>query len=245
MKMVMQAMLTVGLLSLSAGCGPDAGSGSLRVRWVIGGTTCESADVKDIAIHLLDGDVDILEASRTYGCGSGVEGVLIEGVPAGSYEVVLDGLDSDGNAYYSGTLPDRVEVPGDQETVLPVISLELKKALILLTWKFTNGDLCTKNGVARVEVNVFDTTSNNVYRETFDCDPFKSDPKIAKDGGILIEGLRGNDDLSFDLFGLDSSDARIFRGKAVLKTIPGGLPGGEPQELLISLSQCVDPSDCI
>lgn len=243
-KAIVMAFL-MGTLVAVIGCGSPAGTGSLRIRWVVGGTTCESANVKEVLIHLMDGEVDINEGTRLYDCGLGAAGVLLEEVPTGTYTVVLEGIDPDGNAFYGGTYPDEVKVGSGVETeVLTAISLALKKALILLTWEFNNGKLCSVNGVSWVEVNAFDTTSNRVYDSKFGCDPF-DDPEIAENGGILIEGLKGNEELTFTLFGLDSNEERIFRGTGIVETIPGGLAGSEPQELLVPLFVCAAPEDCI
>lgn len=240
------AFLT-GLILFAMGCGSDGGvqTGSIRVHWVVGGTTCETIGVKDVDIHVLEEGFDVLEGSRTYDCGLGGEGVLIVDLPEGIYTVAIDGLDSDGNAFYEGTFAGEVNVVAGLETVLkPAINLQLKNALILLNWEFKNGKLCTTNGVYHVEVNAFDTTLNPVYQQTFKCDPF-DDPILKADKGILIKDLRGNDDLTFDLFGVDDAKTRLFRGTSVIHTIPGGLDGSTPQDLVVALEQCVNPADCL
>jgi len=237
------AICIIGAMVWLAGCGTESGTGLLQVFWKVGGTTCESVQVTDVVIHVLGEGEDILSGTRAFDCESGAEGVLLEDVPTGTYTVAVEGLDQDGNAYYWGELSG-VVVTGDVQTdVLPPINLELKKALVVVTWEFKNGKLCSSNGVSMVEVNAFDTTSNRVFFETYDCDPF-DDPVIEQNKGILIDDLRGNEEIQFDLFGMDASEVRMFRGHGEVTTIPGGLPGGEPQDMTIILSECVEPSDC-
>ena len=245
-RMTSMAFLT-GLIFVALACGSDGGvrTGSIRVHWVVGGTTCETIGVKDVDIHILDDGFDILEGARTYACNLGGDGVLIVDIPEGVYSVEIEGIDSDGNAYYEGSFAGEASVSEGLETDLqPAINLQLKNALILLNWEFRNGKLCTTNGVSHVEVNAFDTTLNPVYMKTFECDPF-DDPVLTADKGILIEDLRGNDDLTFDLFGVDETQARLFRGTSVIHTTPGGLDGTTPQDLLVALEQCVVPADCL
>jgi hypothetical protein len=228
---------TIGTLFgiVMAACLPACGgggdsSGSLTVRWVVGGTSCDAAGVSTVKIHLLENDLDVLPPpDPTATCVVGTDGLTLAKVPTGTFTLKIEGLDAQGNAFYEGTR-DAVKVYSDKlTTVDPPVTMSMKKAAVNLTWRFANGKMCPANGVSKVELGVFDQGSSEVLNLQFPCG----------DGLALIEGLRGNDKLNFNLFGVDAQGKRSFKGKAEVTPEPG-----KTADLEIVLAPCFGPTEC-
>jgi len=231
------AILIVAACLVALACGSSEDLGILRVHWAVGGSTCSSALLTSARIHVLDGDTDVVTPVPTANCVDGTSGLLLSEIPAGSYTVWVEGLDSSNNSFYEGKRED-VKVSGGKETVVdPPITLSMKKAALRLKWNFTNGGLCSGNAVAHMDVSVFDTTSNVVFSDTTLCDPPVTDDNPK--GGVLISDLRGNEPLSVAIYGLDADDTRIFMGKAEITTTPGATT-----DVTISLSECSESVLC-
>ena len=167
----------------------------------------------------------------------GASGVVLPEVPAGTYTIWVEGLDASGKSFYDGRR-EGVKVKGGEQTVVdPPVSLAMKKAALRLKWRFANGGLCSGNAVAEMDVSVFDTTSNVVFNDTTLCDPPVTSDN--PEGGVLVTDLRGNEELSVAVYGLDAENKRIYVGKASVTTSPG-----ETTEVMVSLSECAETGPC-
>ena len=218
-------------------CGSGDDLGLLKVHWVVGGSTCSGALLTEARVHVLDDDVDIITPAPTANCVDGASGVVLPEVPAGTYTIWVEGLDASGKSFYDGRR-EGVKVKGGEQTVGdPPVSLAMKKAALRLKWRFANGGLCSGNAVAEMDVSVFDTTSNVVFNDTTLCDPPVTSDN--PEGGVLVTDLRGNEELSVAVYGLDAENKRIYVGKASVTTSPG-----ETTEVMVSLSECAETGPC-
>lgn len=231
----------IGMVALAlASCGSEGTEdpGSIRVTWRFGGKTCADLGVVTVRASVRDSKgKDALEPTPTFPCSDGTVGVVIEDVPPGTYTLILEGMTAEGHPYYQGTRTGvRVE-SGKETTVSPTINLELKKSEVLLNWEFPSGTgFCNGNGVVQVEVSAFDSTSSTVYADVHPCIlPAETYP----DNGVLISGLRGNEELTFLLYGLNKSAQRTHHGEKKVTTVPG-----ERSAVNVVLESCPGPDQC-
>ncbi len=229
----------IGMVGLAlASCGSEGAEepGSIRVTWRFGGKTCADLGVETVrvSVRLPDGG-NVLEPAPTFPCPDGA--AVVGDVPPGTYNLVLEGLTADGHPYYQGTRTGvRVE-SGKETTVAPTINLELKKSEVLLNWEFPSGTgFCNGNEVVQVEVSAFDSTSTAVYEGTHPCIlPAETYP----DNGVLISGLRGNEELTFLLYGQNKSGQKTHHGEKKVTTVPG-----ERSAVNVVLEPCPGPNQC-
>ncbi|MEQ1504427.1 MAG: hypothetical protein ABMB14_19455 [Myxococcota bacterium] len=137
----------------------EATIGSVDVSWQVGPQGCEAAGVTDIA-------VDIGGVGGSFACDD--EAASID-VPAGSYDLVLRGLDGQGIARYEG-IETGIHVTGGQVTSVPTVVLSALPADVTVNWYFENGRLCSANEVDEVEATLFDLDDFATEPVTAPCD---------------------------------------------------------------------------
>jgi len=226
------ALLSVG----ATGCGAEAGAGSVRVFWVVAGSTCSDAGVASVRIFVEDSEgTSVVSRPIVQSCANGLEGVVVRDVPAGSWTVRIEGLDVEARTFLEGTRGD-VQVGSGRETkVSPAIQLSLISSRVRLVWKFENGDLCSTNGVDWVEVNVFKGLEGQIDSKTWTCEP----EVVHPDGGVILSDLPSNAELTFHVFGLTPTEVRTFKGAGKIQTVPGEL-----QTLKLDLIACSQDWSC-
>lgn len=225
-----------------ASCGPEGAEdpGSIRVTWRLGGKSCADLGVVTVRASVRDSKEDeVLDPLPTFPCPDGTAGVALGGVPPGTYTLVLEGITADGHPYYQGTRTGvRVE-SGKETTVSPAVNLELKKSEVLLNWEFPLGTgQCHGNQVVRVEVSVFDSTSSTVVANAHPCVlPVETYPDL----GVLISDLRGLEELTFLLYGLNNKNPpqRTHHGEKTVTTVPGAR-----SNVNVVLEPCPGPDQC-
>ena len=220
------------------GCSPaDTGSGSILVRWLVGGTSCAEAGIDSVKVHVRDGTKDIVNAVTAL-CSDGVAGTLMANVAEGTHTVYVEGFVHGTSMYENSGV---FSVAKDKQTIVdPPIQLHTKDTVIRLAWHFDDGKLCTGHGVAHIDVTAFDEKSNQLFPADksklwteYGCDP--APPDADPDGGVLLKGLPGDEMVSISLFGLNSAGKRVVSGKAKVKTAAGG-----ETDFDVTLSAC-DP----
>lgn len=223
-------------------CGSEGAEepGSIRVTWRFGGKTCADLGVATVKASLHDSKGrEVLDPAPTFPCTAGTAGDVLGNVPPGTYTLILDGITEEGKAYYQGKR-DGVRVEsGKETTVSPAVNLELKKSEALLNWEFPlETGQCNGNQVVQVEVSVFDSTSSIVHSNIYPCVlPADTYPDL----GVLIRDLRGNEDLTFLLYGFNNQNPaqRTHHGEKTLKTVPG-----ERTPVNVVLEPCPGPDQC-
>jgi len=234
-------MMSLFCFFMLVGCGSEesAPPGSLEVSWRFGGKQCSDLGVTTIRITLKNSKgVSVLDPAPTVPCSDGK--ATIVDVPEGTYELVLEGLDDQGHAYYQGSRAGVTVESGKQTTVSPVINLELKKSEVLLNWEFPQGTgHCNGNQVTQVEVSVYDSSSSSVHEGTYPC---LLDAQNYPELGVLLAQLRGNEELTFILYALNNktpTPQRTHRGEKTIKTVPG-----ERTPVIVLLEPCPAPDQC-
>ena len=235
LKSAVTCLLAASTLVVTA-CEDAPGAGSLQVFWVPGGMSCADAKITDVRVRVLDGTADVVPAV-TAGCpvGQSDAGQVVPGVPAGTWSVRVEGLDSDGNANFAGQA-DAVTVRGGEQTAPPSIVLYVKRSTLRVTWGFAGGGLCGGNGVAKVDLSVINKDPQLVYPTDGASGLFPCDPPLTADnpnGGVLIPSLSPNQELTVHLFGLDTQNKRTWVGST-----PTTTAAGKTTDVVVQLQAC-------
>lgn len=227
--------VAVALLCLSC-FDSGAGSGTLNVSWRISGKTCTSAGVEDVRLTLSqDGEAVALPDVVPVPCSAGA--LVVEDLAAGTYDLLLEGLDKDGKAIYEVTATVKVN-GGGRTTETPVLLLARKTGAVKLRWTFPpEAQTCGFSGIVSVEVTIEDTVSGaQRFNGLFPCDPATATEELPAplvDGWIRVAGLPLEETVGVYLFGLNSQAKRSHFGEGQAKVVE------EPEaELSIGLAAC-------
>lgn len=117
------------------------GSSLVEFAWQVGAAGCIDAGVETI-------EVTMGSVSDVFDCLEGRGSIEVR---TGTYDLLLEGLDSKGFARYEGGVAD--VVVGDGATVpLGTIRLQARTGDLEATWRFEDGRLCGPNGVVELDL---------------------------------------------------------------------------------------------
>jgi len=191
--------LAVAALTACSSMEPEPLDGTLTVSWQVGTQGCEASGVTDVEVEV-DGRL------RSAAC---TQGELSMTVPAGDHPVTVWGLDGEGVARYEGSAS--VSVYEGEAVTLPTVVLGGIPAALDVTWYFENGRLCGGNGVADVEIVVFDDDFIVTSLATM-CD----------DGIERLEGLQSGL-YTVSVLGRDDAGTIQFSGSELVEVDKGDL----------------------
>lgn len=236
------ALVFFGLIAYCLGCSNESNSfatGSLFVRWIIPGKTCDALQVVKVRLHLLDKDLKEAENfPKEYNCGEGTAGVTIHDIPVGTYTIQLEGISQDGKALYEGSVAPVVIRKDEVTNVSPAIVLQRKKASFVVIWDFPSGTgHCAGNKVGEVEVNLYDDEGWLVQSQVYPC---VLPPEQYAEGGVVFSNLKGDKEYTFILYGWSIDGHRTFRGETTQKANPD-----EQLKVVVMLERCPGPDQCL
>ncbi|NUN16672.1 MAG: hypothetical protein HUU55_23855 [Myxococcales bacterium] len=231
------AILSTLLVTEITGCGGGSGTslGQIVVDWTIS-TSCSVAGVIEVETRLVtlsDGATGQVYDLDRRACSS-ADPVIFVNVEPGTYRVEVEGFDSASKGTYFGAI-ETVNLGKGRTLETPVVKLTQKKTAIDVQWVFSNGKLCSHNGVSEVQLAVFDAETSAQYFESelampFACDPFsmpvalrtvgESPDLTYVPGGVLLGGLNPAQYLVY-AFGLDPNGDKIVKGMVSSKTVLG------------------------
>jgi hypothetical protein len=186
------AAALIGSAVFATGCA-DEGPGALIVPFTLGNSkTCDEVGVSRVRVVLgneaYEEDAD---------CGDGE--VRVDDVPAGRYDLLVEGLAADGVTIMDNLDNDdrRVEVVGDGATVeLESVLLTDTPAQLLVRWDFGFSN-CASADIAQFVFTAFETGGTSVLlEEEVDCDSESDapngfhlvpDPDRSLKGGLFGE----------------------------------------------------------
>jgi len=213
-----RACLCAALLAFNA-CGGAESSGSstgtLVVQFQLGpGVSCDSLGVSEVRGELAD---------ATYVASAPCEGgqVRFQGIPSGTYNIQLFGLDADGYEILDSydSVVEAVTVSGSDETTLSpsIVVLTETPANLSLRWDFDYSS-CTGLGIAEFEVSVW-VGAKLIIGQTLDCLQEADLPNgyrsIADPERRLSGSLAGEITVQpFDLNGIGYGNAVLFKYRA-------------------------------
>jgi hypothetical protein len=195
-------------------------SGGLLLDWVMpGGVSCSAADVAEVDVEVLQGGTRV--AIETFACSDG--GATLQGLPAGSVEVWVDGYSS-GNEHkatkgftttiVTGEITDAGAITLD-EVGDDVGSLIFDMAF-LYPVNAAETD-CVRAGVAEIDVVVTPVGhAGPGYETTLTCED--------ESGSLLVSDLApGAYTLALDAYGVyDDADLHLYEKGPVNLTITAG-----------------------
>jgi hypothetical protein len=173
---------------------------------------------------VLDGEDDVIDPTPPTGCmqGGATRGFLVEDVPAGTWDVIVEGLGPTGTPWYEDRVEGvRVRSGGEAEVHA---TLAVKPSSIHVTWYFQNGRGCADpaNAVASVDLSVYDVvTMAKLYPPDDPKNPGKKVLVECKEVEALAEGVDANRDVRVNVFGLDADGKRKVYGTIQVRTEPG------------------------
>lgn len=194
----MRSWLAIVAFGLATGCvvrddeEPEGSTGTVELSWQMGPSGCVAAGITEV-------EVDIGGVGGTFDCEEG--GATI-GVPAGTHDVVLTGVDATGDERFGGEELGVVVTAGET-TVVPTIVLGALPASLTVNWSFANGQLCTPNGVEEVEAFLFDEADVIQGQLAGACD----------EGTFTLEDIDA-DSYTLRLVGKDEGGTEIVSGTA-------------------------------
>ncbi len=210
------------------GCGGGSAyepTASLLVNWDIGGADCTDVGLAEVAITLstADGEVDTVWAACQ------IRQYLFRAIPEGAYTVDIQAFPANSDVATHAGVVGNVTVRAGAENVACVagsvaggalatcspIHLEEKAVDYAVAWKFRNGELCSTNGVDRVEVYVWDEHNRNVDSQSCSCDLSSAElapgvPSRCMDDGMHFLLYAGNYTLSAQGWNLDAGSATFW-----------------------------------
>lgn len=245
------AMLsTLLLLAGLGGCADSSPpAGSLLVNWRVGGATCERAGLEWLDVELVSGVLteapEIWDVSRVR-CAAGV--TTFSEVRPGQYDVRVLGYPiaktADGeqptraDATYEGEALGVAVKSGTEAHLATAIVLAARKGAIYLNWRFANGMMCATNGVASVEITIYDTFSNATEPVRWACD--MSDYVATLPEEEAARGIRGiyldkldAEPLTVEAIGYDALGNATHRGTKDFE-----VDHGEVKDLIVDLAPC-------
>jgi hypothetical protein len=184
-------LLGVGLAVSLSGCGEDVeplGDGSLALSWQISPHGCESAGVEEVEVRLENAHRNYDER---FACEAG-QAELTQLAPA-NYKLSIVGIDVNGLATF-GADTEKVEVRAEERVDAPHVRLSARPASLEVSWRFDNGKVCGANGVAEVEVALFDEAFYELDRQTFSCDAGVGQLEDIVAGEYLVEAVAESED---------------------------------------------------
>lgn len=167
-RLLLGSLMLLLTASLAVGCAEDGPTtvGALSLAWTAGPVaSCAQTELVRVDVELRKDDR--VADRRSFACDDG--GAFIDAVEPGRYELVVQGVDSDGLATFEAVLPD-VRIDEGSEHDLGLVRLTARPARVQLQWYFANGRLCSQNLVEDVTVTVYDSAYYMIASSTFDCD---------------------------------------------------------------------------
>jgi len=165
-------------------------SGSVVARYTLAPGTCADSNLAQVRARVY-GDADEVLEEATLPCET-TGAVTVEGVPAGVWTVVVDGLSDEAApraTHYA--VQASVLVPSGGQVETSTLTLTLRPATLHVRWVFENGLPCVDNGISWVELTVLDTGNNVVQGPASGaCDVTFVDPVDGTTrSGVLVGGL--------------------------------------------------------
>lgn len=235
---VVAALALSAVSALASGCAEDEGKGTLIVPIILGpDRDCSEVGVDAVRISLADteytNEVDCSDESPRE--------VRLEKVPAGKYELVVEGIDVDGYTVMDNLADEardrRVEVLGDGASVTaPEAVLTSSPAIFELTVDFMASS-CAASGIDSFEVRAFDNAVDQLLSYDLECDDDSLGTTVIPDPGRDLDGDEFGD---FTITPRDKSGAAV--GSALSPGMPF-VPPGPGRIVSVTLLDC-DENGC-
>ncbi len=149
------AIPTLGTLALVSGCVEEPTQGSVIVPFQVGsGVPCDHPDAEISKVRVTLGG----EYENDASCESGE--VRVDGVPAGNYDILVEGIDSSGVTIVDNFESDTqtIEVLGGSSVTTDQVELAFSPAQLYLRWNIDDGySTCENTNVANFKISTWET----------------------------------------------------------------------------------------
>ena len=217
-RLLLAAAAALGLMLVGCNSGGSSVPGSLNVHWSQGQFgSCDGRHLVTVKVMAEQGGDVVAEASGDCAGTSGT--VTIDTLAPGNYDVVVQGVDSQGRATYQGTSTGSVHVPSGGPAESDPIELALRPANLVIDWDLNMK--CSKANVDKVEVHLADGEGNPIdagnlkpYTKTVGCDYTHTDPDTGDPApGVLFTGLDPTQGATTVVYGLDAQGDYTYVGR--------------------------------
>lgn len=249
-------VVILGVLLAPTACDRSSSPpGALTVYWRVGGQSCLDAGIGDVDVELYteDGELhDVMRArctalqTRFPTVEKGTYSVYILGYPI--YKEGTGAQITRADATYEGAFPEIRVRSGEEVRPAETIVLAGRKGQIFVNWKFENGMSCLANGIATVQLSLWDGFGNNILpsilteeeTDIFDCSLEEYAAKLPEEE--LRYGFRGvsltsinAEPLTLEAVGYDIDNNITYFSREELE-----LTAGEERDVILTLAPCYD-----
>ena len=221
----------------SASCADPVGNLVVQYRVSLGADTCSTLGIDVIRVHLQAAEAGSLP-EQSEPCIGSSGSISLSNVPVDVYTVVVEGIDDQGNIIYTGE-ETNVAVYEGQLTETDEVNLRVTPPSLNLIWRFTNGFMCSYNGVGELDIELWLRGSGFFGAETVDCE---SQQPFLMDENLVV----GAYDLQVRAVDLETGDYTYFYNSLEDESYTQNgieLAAGRPVNVLSTLSQCTHPCD--
>jgi hypothetical protein len=206
--------------SMVQGCGDESAApkGDLHVVYRIGSGSidCEEAMINSLRVRLSDPKgAEVL--NDTFPCNPDNQGVVLQGVDEGSYDVMVEGLSGASVVTYTGQAAEMVDVIGDRTNGPVTIVLNQVLPSLLLWIDFLEAGNCLKFGVEGIRVVLYRNGTSPIYDATFEC-------ALRLADSLLIDGLSDSAYYDLRVRGTNANDEATYEYDENGITITAGTP---------------------
>lgn len=211
--------LMAAATAFTTGCAEDEGKGTLVIPVILGpDRDCAEVGVTEIRVSVADG-----EFSNVVDCADDrPREVRLEKVPAGKYDLLVEGKDGD-YVTVMDNLADadrRVEALGDGASVeVAPATLTTSPAIFEITIDFL-ASTCVASGIKTFEVRAFDDQADQLLAYDLPCDDKTLGTVVVPDEA---RSLKGDQFADFTITPLDKSGMAV--GTPVSPAMPFVPPG--------------------
>jgi len=209
--------------------------GDLQITYRIGSgtSTCEEVGIAFVRVYL---DVSETETAldEIASCTPDDQSVVLQDVPVGTYDIRVEGMDSDNGVIYSGATEENVEVVADQTNGPVNVVLTQLRPAIMIWFDFAEAGNCSRFEVADIEVVLYENGSSQIYSETFPCET-----RISE--SLLIENLSETSTYDLRVRGTNDNDEYTYEYNQDAITVAPGAPTEIGAELEACSGLCSAP----
>lgn len=200
-------LIVVALFSIASGCGDQTTpvrNGDLEVTYRVGSgsSNCEEAGIAFIRVYVEVSETEVL-LDEIFDCEPTAPSVTVNGIPAGTYAIRVDGLDAGNHLIFTGRATLPVTILADQTNGPTNVVLDQLRPSLEIYVGFAAVGSCDQHGVGDIMVKVFENGSAVILDEIYDC-------ITLIDSSVLIEDLTETATFDVRVRGMNEFDEGVY-----------------------------------
>jgi hypothetical protein len=226
-------VVSAALVACDDDTSPQLGDVQVTYRIGSGSSTCEDVNIAFVRVYMMTSETTS-EMDETFACDPDRQTVTLQDVPAGSYTVRVEGLNSANAIIYTGTSTMEIEVEADSTNgPVSVVLNQLRPAMLIWTG-FVDPGGCSRAEVVDIVIRVYENGASLIYDETFEC-------PVRLDDGLLIEGLSETSSYDLRIRGTNSNSEYTYEYNENGVTVSPGAPTEISAQLVECTGLCDEP----